>query len=68
MRSLSCPVLVIVGEQDKPLLAPSRAMAEAIPGATLVVVPDAGHSPQFEHGDAWFSALSTFLASVPVAG
>jgi pimeloyl-ACP methyl ester carboxylesterase len=43
-------------------------MADAIPGASLVVVPDAGHSPQFEHGDAWFSALSTFLASVPVAG
>jgi pimeloyl-ACP methyl ester carboxylesterase len=68
MRSLPCPVLVIVGEQDKPLLASSRAMADAIPGATLVVVPDAGHSPQFEQGDAWFSALSTFLASVPVAG
>jgi pimeloyl-ACP methyl ester carboxylesterase len=68
MRTLTCPVLVIVGEQDKPLLAPSRAMADAIPGASLAVVPDAGHSPQFENGDAWFSVLSEFLASVPVAG
>jgi pimeloyl-ACP methyl ester carboxylesterase len=67
MRSLTCPVLVIIGEQDKPLLGPSRTMAEAIPGATLSVIPDAGHSPQFENGDAWFAALSTFLASVPVA-
>jgi pimeloyl-ACP methyl ester carboxylesterase len=68
MRTLTCPVLVVVGEQDKPLLQPSRAMADAIPGATLSVLADAGHSPQFENGDAWFSVLSSFLASVPVAG
>ncbi len=68
MRTLTCPLLVIVGEQDKPLVAPSHAMADAIPGATLAVIKDAGHSPQFENGDAWFAVLSSFLASVPVAG
>jgi len=34
------------------------------PGAELAVIPDAGHSPQFENPDAWWSALSTFLARV----
>ena len=65
LATITCPTLVIVGELDQPFLAPSRAMAEAIPGARLAVIPDAGHSPQFENPDAWFSALEGFLASVP---
>lgn len=56
-----CPTLVIVGERDEPFLASSRAMADAIPGATLAVVPDAGHSPQFENPAAWFDAVDGFL-------
>jgi pimeloyl-ACP methyl ester carboxylesterase len=68
MRTLTCPVLVIVGDQDKPFIGVSHKMAEAISGATLAVIPDAGHSPQFENADAWFEALSSFLAAVPVAG
>jgi pimeloyl-ACP methyl ester carboxylesterase len=59
------PTLVIVGEQDKPFLDGSRAMAEAIAGASLSVIPDAGHSPQFENPDAWWAALSDFLSVVP---
>jgi pimeloyl-ACP methyl ester carboxylesterase len=59
------PTLVIVGEQDKPFLDASRAMAEAIAGASLAVIPDAGHSPQFENPDAWWAALSDFLSVVP---
>ena len=31
----------------------SEQMAATIPGAELVVIPDAGHSPQFENGPAW---------------
>jgi pimeloyl-ACP methyl ester carboxylesterase len=42
-------------------------MADAIAGASLVVVPDAGHSPQFENPDAWFDALNGFLASLATA-
>ena len=59
------PTLVIVGEQDDPFRGPSDAMAGAIEGAQLVVIPDAGHSPQFENPDAWIDALSRFLATVP---
>jgi 2-succinyl-6-hydroxy-2,4-cyclohexadiene-1-carboxylate synthase len=67
MRALTMPVLVLVGEQDAPLVGPSHAMADAIAGASLVVVPDAGHSPQFENPDAWFDALNGFLASLATA-
>jgi pimeloyl-ACP methyl ester carboxylesterase len=59
------PTLVVVGEQDTPFRGPCDAIADAIEGAQLVVVPDAGHSPQFENPGAWIDALSRFLASVP---
>ncbi len=42
-------------------------MAEAIPDAQLVVIPDAGHSPQTENPDAWIAALAGFLSSLPAA-
>ena len=63
LASLDVPTLVVVGEQDTPFLAPSRAMAAAVHGAELVVVPDAGHSPQFEHPAAWRAAVLAFLAA-----
>jgi pimeloyl-ACP methyl ester carboxylesterase len=61
LEAVDLPTLVIVGDQDAPFLKPSRRMADAIPGAELVVVPDAGHSPQFESPDHWWDALRGFL-------
>jgi pimeloyl-ACP methyl ester carboxylesterase len=65
--SLTCPLLVLVGEQDTPFVEASRMMAAAIPTAELVVVDDAGHSPQFENPSAWLDALTRFLAKVSAA-
>ena len=62
LRSVQVPVLVVVGEADSAFRKPSARMAEAIPGAELAVIPDAGHSPQFENPDPWWQALSKFLA------
>jgi pimeloyl-ACP methyl ester carboxylesterase len=56
--------LVMVGEQDEPFVGVSRTMAAAIPGAELVVIADAGHSPQFENSSAWLAALEGFLDAV----
>jgi pimeloyl-ACP methyl ester carboxylesterase len=64
LRSLRMPALVIVGDGDGPFLKPSKRMAEAIPGATLAVIPDAGHSPQFESTEHWWKALTAFLELV----
>lgn len=61
LAGLRLPTLVLVGEHDQPFLAHSRRMAGAIPGARLVVIPDAGHSPQFENPRAWFEAVISFL-------
>ena len=64
LAEVHCSTLVIVGEQDTPFVDASRAMAGVVPGAELVVVRDAGHSPQLENPGLWLDALQRFLASV----
>lgn len=63
LRSLDLATLVVVGAEDRDFLGAAGRMAAAIPGAQHVVIPDAAHSPQFEHPDAWWSAVSGFLAA-----
>ncbi|MBI2170200.1 MAG: alpha/beta hydrolase [Actinobacteria bacterium] len=65
LAAVRCPTLVIAGEQDDGALPGCRRLAEVISGARLEVVPDAGHSPQFENPDAWLDVLTAFLAGLP---
>jgi 3-oxoadipate enol-lactonase len=59
--AVDVPTLVIVGEQDSAFLPASRATADAVKGAELAVIPDAGHSPQFENPGEWSRVLRDFL-------
>ncbi|MCU1485929.1 MAG: putative hydrolase or acyltransferase of alpha/beta superfamily [Actinomycetia bacterium] len=61
LGAIGVPTLVLVGADDLLLREPSDRLAAAIPGARLVVVPGAGHSPQLEAPEAWFSAVTAFL-------
>lgn len=61
LRTLQVPTAVIVGELDETMLDDCRRIADAIPGASLTVIADAGHLPQVEQPDAWWAALSDFL-------
>jgi len=63
LRAVRCPTLVLVGEEDVAFLDASKAMAAVIPGASLVIVPDAGHAPQFENPAVWYAAVDGFLAA-----
>lgn len=63
LATVRCPTLVLVGDQDAAFLEPCRAMSDIIPGAQLIVIPDAGHSPQFENPEAWRAALVEFLGA-----
>jgi 3-oxoadipate enol-lactonase/4-carboxymuconolactone decarboxylase len=63
LAGIACPTLVLVGAEDVPFLAPSRALAAAIPGARLEVIPDAAHSPQLENRGAWLAAVRAHLTS-----
>jgi pimeloyl-ACP methyl ester carboxylesterase len=64
LGALAVPTLGIVGEQDAMFLGPMADIVEQIEGATLVVVPEAGHSPQFENPLAWLHAMEEFLEGV----
>jgi pimeloyl-ACP methyl ester carboxylesterase len=58
------PVLLIWGEHDRLLpLDRARRAHERLPGSRLVVVRDAGHTPQAERPDEFNDALERFLAS-----
>lgn len=61
LRSLDVPALVIAGEQDDRFLEPCRRIAAAMSNAELVVVRDAGHSPQFEAPGEWWAAVTEYL-------
>ena len=63
LATLRVPTQVVVGVEDVNFVGPSRRMAEAIPGAELVVIPDASHCPQFEHPEAWWAAVAPFLGA-----
>ncbi len=60
------PTLVIVGDEDG-LTPPAqaRAMADAIPGASLVVIRSAGHLPMLERPVETTDAIQAFLAGLP---
>jgi 3-oxoadipate enol-lactonase len=59
------PTLVVVGAAD--ILTPpdqARAMAEAIPGARLAIIPGAGHLPPVEQPAATTESLREFLRAL----
>ena len=60
------PTVVVVGEQDQ-LTPPAaaRTLADGIPGATLSVIPGAGHLPPVEQPLATTRVLAEFLQSLP---
>jgi 3-oxoadipate enol-lactonase len=64
LAQIAVPTLVVVGDQD--VLTPptdARAMADAIPGARLVTISQAGHLTPVEQPRAVSQALSEFFAS-----
>jgi pimeloyl-ACP methyl ester carboxylesterase len=63
LPAIAVPTLVITGDEDALIpVDESRAMATAIAGATLVIIPRAGHLASLEQPDAFNTALHDFLA------
>jgi len=62
LAEITCPTLVMVGEEDVGFLAPATEMTRGIPDARLVVIPSAAHSPQIENPAAWLAAIGEHLA------
>jgi pimeloyl-ACP methyl ester carboxylesterase len=64
LGEIACPTTVLVGERDEPFRGPSDRLAAGIPGARLVVIDGAYHSPQHTHPEAWRAAVVEHLARV----
>jgi pimeloyl-ACP methyl ester carboxylesterase len=62
LGAITCPTVIIVGADDA-LTPPTAAetIKAAIPGASLVVIPDAGHMSNLEQPAAFAAALWSFL-------
>ncbi len=63
--TISAPTLVLCGAQDK--MTPPRAseyLAQHIPRAQLVILPDAGHLPMLEQPRAFDAALCAWLRTL----
>jgi pimeloyl-ACP methyl ester carboxylesterase len=64
LAAIAVPTLVLVGDSD-PLTPPDRSeeIAEGIPGARLVVVPECGHGSTLEQPAAVNRALIEWISS-----
>jgi 3-oxoadipate enol-lactonase len=62
LGDITCPTLVIVGEQDA-LIPPAvtQDYASRIPGAQFAVIPQAGHLSNLEQPEAFLQAIGGFL-------
>jgi 3-oxoadipate enol-lactonase len=67
LPKLNIPVLILTGDKDQ-IIPPdkAKAMAAAIPTATLALVENAGHMPMLEQPQATTTAIRDFLSGVGI--
>lgn len=65
LSEFTLPVLVVTGEADRIVpTADSVRLAEELPQATLVVIPQAGHVAHEEQPEEFLQAVKRFLTSI----
>ncbi len=70
LSTITVPTLVIFGAEDviTPAETEGRSLADAIPGARLVIIPNAGHLSNLEQPDAFNAAVREFLLTLGSRG
>jgi len=59
------PTLIITGSDDVLMPLPtSQAMADAIPGSTLIVLPEAAHLSNVDAPEAFNAEIRAFLKGI----
>lgn len=62
LARITIPTLVVWGQYDRLVpIADGEGYAAAIPGATMVVIPDVGHAPMIEAPMPFMKAVGAFL-------
>lgn len=65
LPTIACPTFVATGQYDAwAPPAQHESIAAVIPGATLIIIPDAGHMVPVERPDAMTQALARWLETV----
>lgn len=64
LPDIAVPTLVIVGENDQPFLPATKYMSDKVPGAQLVVIPNAGHAANLDNPTVFNDAVGSFLATL----
>jgi pimeloyl-ACP methyl ester carboxylesterase len=64
LGTIRCPTLILAADQDYTPVAYKEFYMKAIPGARLVVVPDARHMLPVERPEPYNEAVMEFLSSV----
>ncbi len=64
LERIAVPTLIVVGANDTPFLAGTDYMANKIPGARKIVVPDAGHAVNIDQPDVFNETVLAFLDEV----
>jgi pimeloyl-ACP methyl ester carboxylesterase len=65
LNEFTLPVLVITGDSDKIVpTADSVRLADALPYARLVIIPQAGHVPHEEQPDDFMQAVDEFVKTL----
>jgi pimeloyl-ACP methyl ester carboxylesterase len=64
LATLSCPTSIVVGARDDAVMAAARIMAQTIPGARYLCVPDTGHFNNIEAPAALNGVLLAHLEAL----
>ncbi len=64
LPDIKVPTMVLVGSRDTPFLAATDYMAAKIPGATKIIIDDAGHAANIDQPAAFNAAVTKFLATL----
>ena len=64
LHELDLPVLFLVGEYDEARPETVREFQAQVPGAQMVVIPDAGHGSSWDQPEAYNAAVNEFLRGV----
>ncbi len=63
---IQTPTLIVVGDLDSAMIMEgSLKLERLVVGSKLAVIPEAGHSPQWERPDLFNATLRSFLAEHP---
>jgi 3-oxoadipate enol-lactonase len=64
LARIQCPTLILIAEKNRATHGMAKYMAEHIPNAQLVTIPNAGHMLNWDNADAFNKTVIEFLEKV----